>query len=785
MASTSAAPELAQALPPTLPAPSLRGRVRVFGLRAAAAVHRTGVDRYGWPIAIGASSVGAFVLSAVAHELVAALFAVALASITGLPVLQDLLAALPVNFIYASAMLRYAGQIEVSGLAVAGAPGLFLADRLAGVFYDPSFVAGDGLVSAVLAPGSSQLARMLVSTLANATVLTVGLIVARFALDGAGARSLAHLRGRRLLLLGAGVATQVEVAARVVRAPGGTRDLETLGVLPFVLHEILRLHRDVYDVVMFQLSRWLDPVFAELVLLVLLAVLAAGYGVARLVRRPGRPTWSTRRRLVAESAMVAVLVATLPPFDAVGSSSRFLEMETLGASAPQASSEMGRESLTSSGLEMVPPPVAAADLVPLPVAPPAADALQPSTTPGALAGASISLPPLVHGSRVAVGGRGGSFTYVVDGVPTEFRGMGYNVTYAGLPPSERVERLRRDFQAMRAVGVNVVVGWRTAEWDETVLNAAQAAGIGVVMPFDLDDSLDYSDRAVRWKVRSDVLAWVARYRGHPAIRMWGIGNESLLHLRVAARARAFADFYTQTVELVRQLDPDHPVLYREAEDVYVRWLQEAWQPRGGPPPGFVLGMNFYTFRMKDALAAWPNKGMDVPIVISEFAPGSIGRDERAAGYWKMWNIIRQRPQLVLGAAPYVWNAEGPEPVDRLFGLTVDAKPVDSTLGTLRDMYALSAAPKDPAAPLTVPSLVGMPADMASRAIANVGLRLGSVAYQRAAELKDPTPVRRYGVGNVIHQEPAPGTPIARGGEVRLAVADGPLEPEVRGRPVAD
>src|SRR6185295_15490400 len=131
-----------------------------------------------------------------------------------------------------------------------------------------------------------------------------------------------------------------------------------------------------------------------------------------------------------------------------------------------------------------------------------------------------------------------------------------------------------------------------------------------------------------------------------------------------------------------------------------------------------------------------------------------------------------------------WNAEGPEPVDRLFGLTVDAKPVDSTLGTLRDMYALPAQ-KDGTAPSIVPALIGLPEGAAAKAVTSVGLAVGGVTYQRPSDLSDASPIRRYGFGNVIYQEPAPGTPIQKGGEVRIAVAAGPLEPEVRYRPVAD
>jgi len=196
-------------------------------------------------------------------------------------------------------------------------------------------------------------------------------------------------------------------------------------------------------------------------------------------------------------------------------------------------------------------------------------------------------------------------------------------------------------------------------------------------------------------------------------------------------------------------------------------------------------MNFYTFRMQDALKAWPSRSWDVPLVISEFAPAGLGRGERAAGYWKMWNIIRMKPELVLGAAPYVWNAEGPEPVDRLFGLTIDAKPVDSTLGTLRDLYQASSLPKDEAAPVAVPSLVGLSEATAAQVLEHVGLRSGDVQHQRAGDLTDPSPIKRYGVGSVIYQNPPPGTQLMRGQPVDVAVADGGLEPEVGERPLAD
>ena len=131
-------------------------------------------------------------------------------------------------------------------------------------------------------------------------------------------------------------------------------------------------------------------------------------------------------------------------------------------------------------------------------------------------------------------------------------------------------------------------------------------------------------------------------------------------------------------------------------------------------------------------------------------------------------MIRARPDYVLGAAPYVWSVEGPEPVDRLFGLTEGGKPVDSALGTLRDMYSLPL-PAETGPDVAAPSLLGLRLSDARTVVEARGLKLSIVTYQDASQLKDPWPIRFYGLGNVIHQEPDPGTRVDRSGEVRIAV----------------
>ncbi|MCC7107259.1 MAG: hypothetical protein IT307_19160 [Chloroflexi bacterium] len=299
------------------------------------------------------------------------------------------------------------------------------------------------------------------------------------------------------------------------------------------------------------------------------------------------------------------------------------------------------------------------------------------------------------GSRVSVERDGTGYRLLLNDAPNVLRGMGYNPRYAGLPLAERAARYQRDFGLMAATGVNTVLGWDPAEFDGLTLDAAQQTGLGIVMPYDLDWRLDLSDPAVRSALQSDILTWVERYRGHPAVRMWGIGNETLHKLvppiwcsqapepEQAQRARDLAAFFAETADLVHALDPDHPVIYRESEDSYVGWMRDALAP-GGPRPWLVYGLNLYTPRIVSALDGWPARGFDTPLLISEFAPGP---ESRPAGYREFWRVIRGHADIVLGGAVYVWFAEGPEAIDRVYGLIgPDGQPVDGSLQVIQDAF---------------------------------------------------------------------------------------------------
>jgi hypothetical protein len=288
--------------------------------------------------------------------------------------------------------------------------------------------------------------------------------------------------------------------------------------------------------------------------------------------------------------------------------------------------------------------------------------------------------------------------------------MGYNPTVDGPAPSQRRERLQHDFGLMAAGGVNTLVGWNPALLDGVALDAAYEAGIGMALPFDVDFTMDVRDSAARSAFQGAVLAWVEQYKQHPALRMWALGNEVLQRSvppvwcsqpptdDQAAWSTAWGTLLLDTADAIRARDPLHPVLYREAEDAYTPWLARAFEAAPVSRPWLIYGVNAYTPRLSEILSGWPQRGIPTSLLVSEFAPLDPPPGQRGAAFREIWSVIRSFPNVVLGGSVYVWSTDGPEAVDRQFGL-VDARgvPVDDALDVISELYTAAARTEAPAA----------------------------------------------------------------------------------------
>jgi hypothetical protein len=601
------------------------------------------------------------------REATLAAFALALERFAASGVWQPLISALGLDPIYADGAFRSIGALQVIGLSMAAPVGTVLHTVWPSVFLAPDLVRTGAAVSLVAAPGASLLARAASVLGADTLWLSLGLLLTR------------HVHGRTWVVV-FGLLVQAEIVVEhLLNAQVGAAELDASGV-PFALAL-------VFPGAAWQATEQLAQLPSQMQGAVLgVAFLALAYagafavlifaGLAKRVSQRHQHASRTDHRLprgVLWAATALTLAIVVSPAG------------ELARAAPNWQ-PVARSMLDQPG----PRQTTAVD--------------------------SLETGPHVVS---VVEGPAGAWRYLVDGHPRVVRGFGYNPLYAALPAAERARLYDRDFSAMREMGANTIEGWFENQFDEITLDHAARNGIGVVMPFELNQDWPYENSNVQQSILEHIATYVERYKSHPAVRMWAPGNENLHRVlyrnwvsqdqvpAARVRAAAFAAFLPRLVDRIHELDPDHPVLYRDAEDVYLNWLKPEFQRDGKRRPWFVYGANVYSdIRLEQIAGQWSKHGIGGPLLISEFAPAGQGPDDRALGYRQDWQRIRARPDVVLGGLAYAWATNGPEDLDRVFGL-VDASglPRDGALSALSDAYLADAAtPPSSATVLPVPTL---------------------------------------------------------------------------------
>jgi hypothetical protein len=198
---------------------------------------------------------------------------------------------------------------------------------------------------------------------------------------------------------------------------------------------------------------------------------------------------------------------------------------------------------------------------------------------------------------------------LVDGKPFLVRGAG------------GVEHLA----LLKALGATVVRTY--GDPPDAVLDEAGKLGLKVIVGFWLEHprrGFNYADPAQANAQLDRLAAFVQRYKDHPALLMWGLGNE------VEAELDDDSGVWPgigQAARLVRRLDPKHPVMAVLAEaggGKVVRLMRAA-------PDVTVLGINSYG----DALPSVPERvraqGWTGPIIVTEM--GAMGQWQAARKPW--------------------------------------------------------------------------------------------------------------------------------------------------------
>lgn len=206
------------------------------------------------------------------------------------------------------------------------------------------------------------------------------------------------------------------------------------------------------------------------------------------------------------------------------------------------------------------------------------------------------------------------YRLLVDGEPFRIRGAGLGD--GGL-------------QALAERGANAFRTWNTLAdpaAQRAQLDAAQALGLKVALGLEVGNErhgFDYDDADAIARQRERIRAEVLRYKDHPALLMWLVGNE----LNLEARNPRVWDAVGEIADMIHALDPNHPVTTPLAG--FDRALVEQLKARA--PSLDLLAVQLY-----GELAALPRKlresGWNGPYVITEWGP---------TGHWESpltaWN----------------------------------------------------------------------------------------------------------------------------------------------------
>ncbi len=157
--------------------------------------------------------------------------------------------------------------------------------------------------------------------------------------------------------------------------------------------------------------------------------------------------------------------------------------------------------------------------------------------------------PISNGSVVLNGTR-----LYVNGTEFKVKGVGYQPMPIGESPNfgykfmEHPELFKRDFPWIRQMHANTLRTWAKVE-NSTFLDIAYNNGnnsIYIVMGMWIDPSLNFSEASNRTYVINQFKEYVAKFKDHPSVLAWAIGNEENYRGK-----NDIADWYALANELAR------------------------------------------------------------------------------------------------------------------------------------------------------------------------------------------------------------------------------------------
>lgn len=211
--------------------------------------------------------------------------------------------------------------------------------------------------------------------------------------------------------------------------------------------------------------------------------------------------------------------------------------------------------------------------------------------------------------KVEVVGENGQYQFLRGGQPYVVKGVGANIS---------------NFASLKALGGNSIRTWNI-DMAQARLDAAHQQGITVSLCLPVVAErygFDYQNEVLLVAQRQLIQAAVERYRNHPALLSWFLGNE----LNYAYTNPVMWDEVNYLSRLVHKLDPNHPTTTTIVDlnvDMIKILLERA------------PDLDFLSFQLYGSLALLPEFATgilaDTPFMITEWGP--LGHWEVSSTSW--------------------------------------------------------------------------------------------------------------------------------------------------------
>jgi len=196
----------------------------------------------------------------------------------------------------------------------------------------------------------------------------------------------------------------------------------------------------------------------------------------------------------------------------------------------------------------------------------------------------------------------------------------YRLIREGLPYYIKGIAGRENLELAIKLGANSIRTWYTEGMDE-LLDMADSLDMTVLIGLEIGRQrlgFDYGDEAEVAAQEAQIVEWVERYKSHPAVLGWIVGNEP--DLLAAEDIRVWQAIHV-LVDKIHQIDPEHPVTICSRPDpIALKNIKT-----------YCANIDFLTVNVFDKIGEFPQLlaestgGWNIPYVLGEWG---------AMGYWQ-------------------------------------------------------------------------------------------------------------------------------------------------------